>query len=158
MRKVYTAGLGLILACHMWAFPALANTKAARYIPVVGAQLKQHNSGSTHIGEYSSKTPRSTSYDYIEIQGKDGTTFYKEGTFSVKGVWYIKDDRFICYVYSEPQGLTSPQCFAIFELDGCYYSYSEFNVGANGRPKNFDNWGSRHIVKGTDAVCAQGVG
>lgn len=130
---------------------------AGELVPLKGAALKAHFSGHTVLGEYHGKTPRSDGYDYREIMGANGTVKYVEGDFSVTGTWFIENDSEVCFVYDEPDGKTDAMCGGYVDKDGCIYSYQPYELREGGLPYDFDDWSSRHVIKGSGNSCAEPV-
>ncbi len=140
----------LIIAALAIAAPA----SAADYTRLNAEQLKEHYSGQTKLGEYSSYTSRSDTVMYTEVHNEDGTVTYKEGKFSSTGIWYVSDKGEMCYRYDGTNGRGRPHCFWIYVSEGCYYSYSQKPALLKKAPERYERWGARGVMEGSGNSCA----
>ena len=151
--------LAILLPAYAFAqdTPEQAKSGEGEYSPIEKNQFRDLLIGKTIVGEYRFMRERTKTYNFRELHNKDGTTDYREGHIKTKGTWYVLGERKICYKYqrnSEMGGQTS--CFWVYESGGCYYGYglSEMNLE---RPRDYNDWVARWVLKGSGASCSAPV-
>ena len=109
------------------------------------------------VGEYRHFRDKTKTFNYTEYHFKNGTSDYIEGDKREDGLWKIVGDDKICYSYPGSEYFNRTYCFMVFNDDGCFYKFSQFDMTLRG-PRNWDLWTSRAVRKGSGATCAVPIG
>ena len=121
---------------------------------LVGKNLEDAYLGQTIDGIYKRPRERSGTHEFTESFYADGTTYYREASFTQEGRWYIENRNTVCFTYENegPVSTTTPHCFAIYESGTCQYAYAINNV-RNGKPIHPNAWTAKTLIQGDISTC-----
>ena len=155
MTKLFRNSALLFLA--ICSAPTAFGDESASPHYLTGKDLRLVFDDTTMKGEYRIFRDLTKTYRYTEHHTKDGKTHYIEGKRIENGLWKIIGQDKICYRYPDSKDYNSTYCFYVYNIEGCYYKFSPYNMTLHG-PRDWELWTSRAVRKGHGGSCEAPVG
>ncbi len=123
---------------------------------LTGDALRSVFEDTTMSGEYRTFRGETQTFRYTEYHDPNGTSDYTEGDRNEPGVWYILGGDKICYRYPQSKRHTRTYCFVVYNFEGCYYKFSQYDMTPRG-PRHWDLWTSRAVRQGHGGSCEEPI-